>query len=368
MTAGSASTSRLRYHKIKGDLPITKDRSGRIGQLGAIGGVGLVAGATAPPFTVIDHMNIVEIPVAVTEFGVDGGIGEAKQIFIMTFEAETIRPFRIGSVVGRRVRSRQQSIIIRTMGVVTAGASSQGDGAVELRLTLQFLGYIFYGRKLVVPMTAKAEGHFVHGEEFPDVGGVRRMAGAAPPLLGERLVQFLDLGQLGFYGLVAFETEFGHLPDTQIEIVGTMRVMTRDAAGNLDGGMDNFRGGHQTLYISMTVQAEGVDGTLQKSLSHAPMRVMTGGASPRRHRRMYMPTGEGTFVVATKTESTLLFASFQEESAIAAMGLMAGDTVTVLEGEMRHPPRARRLMAGGAKFRPLGHRGEPLLSRERMPW
>lgn len=169
MTTGGASPSCFRYLQLEGNLPLPECRSNRIGQLRTIGSVGFVASATASPLEVVHHMNIMKIPVAVTELGVDGGIGKTKQIFFMAFKAKSIRPFRVRRVVGGGIRSRQQSEIIGAMGVVTSGASSLGDGAVNLCFSLQFIGDIFQRRQFVVSMTAETERLFVHGKEFFEV-------------------------------------------------------------------------------------------------------------------------------------------------------------------------------------------------------
>lgn len=51
------------------------------------------------------------------------------------------------------------------------------------------------------------------------------MTCAATALLGKRLVQPLDLDQLAFYGFMTFKAEFRHLPDAEIKIIGTVRIM-----------------------------------------------------------------------------------------------------------------------------------------------
>lgn len=176
MTAGGAASSRFRYYQIERDLPFTEGRSHRTGQLRTIGGVGLVTGATASPLAIVYDMNVVKVSFPVTKLCIYGCFGEVQQIFLVAFEAKSVRSFTVGSIVGRRVRSRQETKIVGTVGVMTTGASPQGDGAVDLRFSLQLIGDIFQWSQRIVPMTPQTERFFVRGKELPDVGSMRGVA------------------------------------------------------------------------------------------------------------------------------------------------------------------------------------------------
>ena len=89
-------------------------------------------------------------------------------------------------------------------------------------------------------------------------------------------------------------------------------------------------------------------------------------AFPRHHRPMSTLTGKRTLVVATETEIAEIFAVFQEETAVSPVGLVAGQTVTVLDGRMDNRSLAGGLMTGGAELLSLRDQREPFFPRRRM--
>ena len=71
-------------------------------------------------------------------------------------------------------------------------------------------------------------------------------------------------------------------------------------------------------------------------------------------------------IVATVTETAEVITVFQKESAIGAVGPMAGQTIAVLDRRVDDRSFAKGFMTGGAQFLSLSDQRESFFSRCRM--
>ena len=230
MAPRGAASARLGDFQDERNLPCAETGPGAVGQLGTVGGMRFVANPAGSSFAVVDHMEVVEIAVAVTKFRIDGRIGEAEQILLVALEAEVIAPLCIGGVEGRRVCPFQQSKITGTMGIVTPGATPQQQWAVKILLPLQLCADVLERGQLGVAMTAQAELHFIRTQQILDLGGMGIVTISAPPRLTQRFVQVRHLGESILESLVTVKAEIRHLVLGKGRPIRAVRVVTGHTA------------------------------------------------------------------------------------------------------------------------------------------
>ncbi len=98
VATGRAATARIGEFQIERDFPVAKPRASGTGELRAIGGMRLVAEPAAPALALVDNVEVMEIPAAIAEFGINRGIGVFEHVFLVTFQARIIKPLCVGCI------------------------------------------------------------------------------------------------------------------------------------------------------------------------------------------------------------------------------------------------------------------------------
>ena len=188
-----------------------------------------MADAAGSSFSAVGYVDVMEVPVAIAESGVDRRVGETKQVLFMAAETEVVDPRGVGDIESSRVGTFQQTEIVGAVGVVTAGATPESYGAVQVFLPFQFFPDVLQGSQLFIPVATQAEFLFLFGQQFFYVCGMGRMTASAPPCLGERFMKVLYLGELILECLVTLEAEIGHFVFREVRQVRTVRFVTGHA-------------------------------------------------------------------------------------------------------------------------------------------
>lgn len=98
MASGGAASPRLIALEIYWNPPVPELHPFRADHFVAVAGVGVMTDTAGAAFAIDDDMYIVKISRTVAEVGVNGGISETKEIFLMAIQAKSIDPFLVGGV------------------------------------------------------------------------------------------------------------------------------------------------------------------------------------------------------------------------------------------------------------------------------
>ncbi len=138
MTAGGACPARRIRHEPEGDVPFPEFGAVHPQEMLAVRCVGLVAETAGPSFSLVGHMEVVEVFLAVPELRVKGRLRKRNEILFVALETEVVgilalferniqcfrifplEKFQVGSAM-RVVARRAPTLPDRTMNRFLAG-------------------------------------------------------------------------------------------------------------------------------------------------------------------------------------------------------------------------------------------------------
>ena len=300
MAAWRTTAARLGRFKTDRDLPVAERHPFPVDQFFPRARVGLVAESAGPSFADIGHMDEVQIEIPVAEIGVEGRIRVTQQILFVTTEAEVISSLPVRSIAPFGVIAFQQTIIVRTMGIMTVPALPFANRPVQVFLAGNLLLDIFQLR--IRPMTGQTEVLLRNRQQTMFLGKMGGVAVGTTPLLRHRPV--FDLGRcrpLADVRMTA-ETELGHLLLEAEAVIRGVRVMTIGAERILHRRVNDGGSRHLGGKIIVTAKTAVANRLFHQRLVVRRMRAMTAVAGPDRNRSMTEGPGKGGLVVTLEAE------------------------------------------------------------------
>jgi hypothetical protein len=154
------------------------------------------------------------------------------------------------------------------------------------------------------------------------------------------------------------ETKVKHLFPKQVRPGAPMRSMAGGAFLLLDRRVDNGRAFKPLGKIGMAAQTDILGLIPQQGPVVASVRGMTSSAGPKRYRSMPKGLCKHFPGMAWHTEGALVLrvcSGFDQRGPCGPVHLVTGKAIPLDNRYMRMRWKGKRLMAGKAQIRPLGH-------------
>ncbi len=198
MASRSATAAGSVDLEIYRNIPLAKFNAILVDQFHAIACVRGMTDAAGAAFALVGYMHIVEVPAAVTEGSINGGLSKGEEILVMTSQACTVKPFFVGCVQVGRITPPEHTEVVGTMGVVTALAFTLINRSVQIFFPGKISFDISQSRSthVILIVAAKTDSFFVSRQKPFALRIVSRVTINAPPFLLQRFMRNFYSGYL----------------------------------------------------------------------------------------------------------------------------------------------------------------------------
>lgn len=155
-----------RLFEIDRDLPFPETAAFGARHFFTVGGVGLVAGSAGATFTLVHHMEIMQISISIAEPRVDGCLVEPQHIVVVALQAKAVHAILVRCVERIRVVAAENASVFGAVGVVTDAAGAFYRTMEEF-FAFQLLGHVPQRRiaKVANIVAAEADTSFLFRQQ-----------------------------------------------------------------------------------------------------------------------------------------------------------------------------------------------------------